>query len=555
MTRHRDEMRPQPRPPDRSGLIGRRRALRAGGALAAIGGSSVWTPIAQAAPPSSPPAAMEDTTPPDFPIAGGHHYGQASGVDDAGYEVRNLDGVAWWDAYRRLGGFRALGYPLGHPYAWQGFDFQPFQSAVLQWSGADGSLRPANLLESLDAAGHTEWLRQFKQVPRPIQDDGATGFDDALRVRLGWLEDDSIRTRFINNPDPVRYVSWSLLDSVTRWGLPMSRPEAFGPFVAQRFQRGVLQHWVEQVEGSPSPGAVTPVLIGDLALEAGAIPQTARTPVSTEVASEAARGHTLGDRLAAAVAARLRSEPGRWAIFVAPLGGDPPIIELNADAVMLAASVWKAAAMLEAFRQRAAGALSFDQLLTMDASVLERIEPPASLAPGQRVPVRVALERMMSISDNTTAVMLADRLRYARIDQTLWELGLARTTVNTRFPETTARDAARLLEVCVGAGTAPWQRSLDDTLSMRDLLFGEERADRIPARLPAGTPVAHKTGDFGGVVNDVGVIYASTGPYLLALLVQDSPDRDRSAATGAEISRMIFDALDSPGSEAEAPVG
>lgn len=555
MTRHRDASRAHTRPPDRDGLIGRRRLLRGGGALAAFGGVSAWVPIARAAPPSTPSAALVDATLPDFPIADGYHYGQASGDAGLGYEVRNIAGVAWWDAYRRLGGFRTIGYPVGHPYTWQGFEYQPFQSAVLQWSGADESLRPANLLESLDAAGHTEWLRQFKQVPRPIQDDGAVGFNDALRVRLGWLDDSSIRARFMNNPDPVRFVRWSRLDSVTRWGLPMSRPEAFGPFVAQRFQRGVLQHWVEEVAGAPSLGAVTPVLIGDLALEAGAIPPTARTPVSSAAAAETARGHTLGDRLAAAVAARLRGEPGRWAVFAAPLGGDPPVIELNADAVMIAASVWKAAAMLEAFRQRAAGELSFDQLLTMNVSVLERVEPPASLAPGQRVPVRVALERMLSISDNTTAIMLADRLRYARIDQSLHELGLASTTVNTRFPETTAREAARLLEVCVGARLATWQRSLDDALAMRDLLFSEQRADRIPARLPAGTPVAHKTGDLGGVVNDVGVIYASTGPYVVALLVQDSPDRDRSAATGAEISRIIFDALDPPSGKAEAPVG
>ena len=34
----------------------------------------------------------------------GHHYGQASGVAGVGYQVRNSTGVAWWDAYRRLGG-------------------------------------------------------------------------------------------------------------------------------------------------------------------------------------------------------------------------------------------------------------------------------------------------------------------------------------------------------------------------------------------------------------------------------------------------------------------
>ncbi len=41
--------------------------------------------------------------------------------------------------------------------------------------------------------------------------------------------------------------------SIELYGLPMSRPERFGPFISQRFQRVAFQLWVEEVPGSPAP--------------------------------------------------------------------------------------------------------------------------------------------------------------------------------------------------------------------------------------------------------------------------------------------------------------
>ena len=492
--------------------------------------------------------------PDDFAVEQGHHYRQASGVADAGYEVRNLANAPWWDAFRRLGGIDAMGYPIGHPYAREGFTHQPFQRGLLQWSEALGIVRPANALEVLDQSDFTEWLRVFKSVPAPL-DDGAESFAEALEIRRGWLTDDGIRAAYDGNPDPIRYLRWTSDDTLARWGVPMSRPEPMGPFVAQRFQRTVLQRWVEAIEGLPSPGAVTAVAVGDLMLEAGLLPDDTRTPMLSADAAQAAHGRTVGARLQAAVDARLSAEPGRWAVFAAPLGASEALVARDADAIMPAASLWKAAVMVEAFRQRAVDGLSFDTLLTMNDSVVERVDPPASLAPGQRISIEAALTRAISISDNTTAILLADHLRYARIDETLRELGLAITRTSSREPVTTAREIAALIEIAVGGRSAPWDRSLGNVVEMRALLMSETRNNRIPARLPVGTPVAHKTGDLDGTVGDAGVMYASTGPITIALLSDRVPDPKRAAATSAELARMIFDALDPPTLVAEAPAG
>ena len=490
----------------------------------------------------------------DFPIEHGRHYPQGSDEPPSGYEIRNVGDAQWWDGYRRLGGAPVLGPPRGAPYAANGFEYQALRYGLLQWKAAEGRLVLANALEIMDRAGHTDWLYSSRQVPRPIEDDGSTSFQQAVEIRLGWLTDDAIRAVFEANPDPIGRLSWTADHARDRWGLPMSRPERLGPFVAQRFQRGVLQHWMDEVAGLPGPGSVTAVLLDDVLRDAGVLPDAAVDPVDSAEAVCLAEGNTVGDQLQAAIAVRLADEPGNWAVYAAPAGSAAEVA-IEADTEVRAASIWKVALLVEAFRQRAAGNLSFDTLLEMNADVLERVDPPASLAPGQHITVGAALQRAMTISDNTTAVLLGDRLGYATMTHTLTGLGLQSTDVNTRQPVTTARDTALLLEVAVGARPASWTRPLADVVEMRNLLLGETRNQRIPARLPAGTAVAHKTGDLAGISNDAGIIYASTGPLTLSILARDLPGHGRAEATAAEIAAMVFEVYDPQTVQSSSPAG
>ena len=509
------------------------------------------------APAVSVHAAAGSATPvpdDDFPIEHGRHYPQGSDESGSGYEVRNVGDAHWWDTYRRLGGARVLGPPRSAPFAANGFEYQALRYGLLQWKAAEGRLVLANALEVLDRAGHTDWLYSSRQVPRPIEDDGSTSFQQAVEIRLGWLTDNAIRTVFEANPDPIGRLAWTADHARERWGLPMSRPERLGPFVAQRFQRGVLQHWMDEVAGLPAPGSVTAVLLDEVLRDAGVIPDAALDPVDSTEAVCQADGNTVGDQLQTAIAARLAAEPGNWAVYAAPTGSAAEVA-IDADAVVRAASLWKLALLVETFRQRAAGYLDFNTVLQMNADVLDRIDPPASLAPGQHITVGAALQRAMTISDNTTAVLLGDRLGYATMTHTLAGLGLQATDVNTREPVTTARDMALLLEVALGARPASWAHPLADVLEMRNLLLGETRNQRIPARLPAGTAVAHKTGDLAGVSNDAGIIYASTGPLTLAILARDVPAHGRAEATAAEIAAMVFRGYDPQTVQSSAPAG
>jgi hypothetical protein len=52
----------------------------------------------------------------------------------------------------------------------------------------------------------------------------------------------------------------------------------------------------------------------------------------------------------------------------------------------------------------------------------------------------------------------------------------------------------------------------------------QEINDRIPAQLPEGTLVAHKTGNLAGVVHDAGILFTPHGPRVLVAMTWDADD-------------------------------
>ncbi len=60
---------------------------------------------------------------------------------------------------------------------------------------------------------------------------------------------------------------------------------------------------------------------------------------------------------------------------------------------------------------------------------------------------------------------------------------------------------------------------------MSELLLKQQLNDRLPSFLPAGTPIAHKTGTFSGVRNDCGIIYAGEHSHV-AVTVLTTWDHD-----------------------------
>src|SRR5438045_2009772 len=100
----------------------------------------------------------------------------------------------------------------------------------------------------------------------------------------------------------------------------------------------------------------------------------------------------------------------------------------------------------------------------------------------------------------------------------------------------TARDLPLLLTTIETKAAA--SRASSD--SMRAILRRQEFNDEIPAGLPPGTPVAHKTGSITGHLHDAAIIYPQRrGPYVLVVLTRGIDDEKVARSLIADIPRPV----------------
>jgi beta-lactamase class A len=234
---------------------------------------------------------------------------------------------------------------------------------------------------------------------------------------------------------------------------------------------------------------------------------------------------------------------------------------LRADESFHAASTMKVPVMIELFRRVDAGALRLDQgvpLVNHFVSIadgssysLNPADDSDSLAytlVGTRVPIRDLIDHMITRSSNLATNALIDLIGAENANATAHRLGATNIKVLRGVEDTpafragmnnttTARDLAVLLEA-IETGRAASRASCDQ---MRDILARQEFNEEIPAGLPPGTRVAHKTGWITGVLHDAAVVYpANRKPYVLVVLTRDIPDEKVARALIADISRIVW---------------
>ena len=79
---------------------------------------------------------------------------------------------------------------------------------------------------------------------------------------------------------------------------------------------------------------------------------------------------------------------------------------------------------------------------------------------------------------------------------------------------------------------------------MMDILHAQEFNQGIPARLPKGARVAHKTGEISTVAHDAGAVYLpKRKPYALVILTEWDPAASGRSRTIATISHAIYEFL------------
>jgi beta-lactamase class A len=102
---------------------------------------------------------------------------------------------------------------------------------------------------------------------------------------------------------------------------------------------------------------------------------------------------------------------------------------------------------------------------------------------------------------------------------------------------TTARGLQRLLEA-IARGEAVDQ---DSSRQMIEILERQKFNEGIPAGLPPGTRVAHKTGEITKIHHDAAIVFGPR-PFVLIILVRGLADIKDSSALMAEITRQLWQA-------------
>jgi beta-lactamase class A len=271
--------------------------------------------------------------------------------------------------------------------------------------------------------------------------------------------------------------------------------------------------------------------------------------------------------LAALVGDRIRAVPGaEVAVSYRDLATGESL-EGGAHVDFHAASTMKIPVMLEVLRAADAGRLGLDQgilLVNRFHSIVDG--SPYSLDAGddsdslmyarvgQRVTVRELMERMIVRSSNLATNALIALVGADHADATAHALGASRIHV-LRGVEDGKAYAAGMNNTTTSADLAVLLQHVErnDALSagaarlMKDILLRQEFNGEIPAGVPNGTPVAHKTGSITATLHDAAIVYPpGRAPYVLVVLTRRIPSEATARALIADISRLVWTHATSP---------
>ena len=235
---------------------------------------------------------------------------------------------------------------------------------------------------------------------------------------------------------------------------------------------------------------------------------------------------------------------------------------IDPDQKFHAASTMKVPIMIELFRQAEAGVLKLDEPLPIrnefhsivdgsvyQLSVGDDSDTDVYAHVGKTMTLRELCEAMITVSSNFAANLLIERVGAGNVRKTVGRLGADGMLVlrgvedQKAFDkglnnETTAR-ALETLMLKIAQGQAVGPRA---DAEMAAILKRQKFHDAIPAGLPDGTVVGHKTGNITKIHHDAAIVYGPR-PYVLVVLVRGIQDQKVSGPLIASISREIWNGL------------
>ncbi len=240
------------------------------------------------------------------------------------------------------------------------------------------------------------------------------------------------------------------------------------------------------------------------------------------------------------------------------------MLRLNDQVTLHAASTMKVPVMMELFRQAAAKQLNLDAPITVKNEFASIVDgSPYQLNPGddsddlmyqklgQPMTIRALVEHMIMRSSNLATNILIEKAKAENVMKLMRQLGAKDIQVRRGVEDTkafraglnnttTAFDLMVLLRAMAEKKVAH-ARACDEMLA---ILQQQEFNEGIPAGLPTGTKVAHKTGSITKIYHDAAIVYPpQRKPYIIVILTRGLTDEKRAHQLVADISRQVYQVL------------
>jgi beta-lactamase class A len=258
----------------------------------------------------------------------------------------------------------------------------------------------------------------------------------------------------------------------------------------------------------------------------------------------------------------IRESGADVAIAFRTLDTPPQELMLNEDELFHAASTMKIPVMIELFAEVHAGKLRLDDKLPiknefrsiMDGSAYQ-LDPKDDSdeevykAIGTSWTLRELCEAMITRSSNLATDLIIEKLGVANIQARVHQIGADDMHVLRGVEDekafqagknnTTSANALYLLLRGIADHSAC---DVDSCKQMLEILERQTFNEAIPAGLPPGRVIAHKTGEITGIHHDAAIVFGRR-PFVLVILVKGIGDRTKSSALMAAITRAIYAGL------------
>jgi beta-lactamase class A len=234
---------------------------------------------------------------------------------------------------------------------------------------------------------------------------------------------------------------------------------------------------------------------------------------------------------------------------------------LRADEPFHAASTMKVAVLIGLYDQVRRGRLRLDDSVPVKNEFRSLVdgspyildpnddsEHDLYLAVGSRRTLAQLSELMITVSSNLATNLLIEKVGVDNIRASVHALDADGMQVRRGVEDTkafqqglnnttTARGLFRLMDALAQGRAVDRQASEQ----MVEILERQTFNDRIPAGLPPGTRVAHKTGEITRVQHDAAIVFAPR-PFVLVILTRGLEDTKDGAALMAQITRELYQA-------------